>query len=65
MPWCIVVQVFVDVSSETTAVAKVKVADLPVNMLAITQNTMRVACNNAPKHATVQLLAREMLMKCG
>jgi hypothetical protein len=54
MPWSIIVQVFVDVLSETAAVVKVKVANLPVNMPAVTQNTIRVACNNAPKHATVQ-----------
>jgi hypothetical protein len=45
---------FVDVSSGTTAVIKVKVANLPVNMPAVTQNSTRVACNTAPKHAAVQ-----------
>jgi hypothetical protein len=45
---------FVDVSSETAAVTTVKVANLPVNMPAVTQNSMRVACNTALKHAAVQ-----------
>jgi hypothetical protein len=54
MPQNTVVQMFVDVPLKTAAVTKVKVVNLPVNMPAVTQNSMRVACNNAPKHTTVQ-----------
>jgi hypothetical protein len=47
MPQNTVVQMFVDVLSKTAAVTKVKVVNLPVNMPAVTQNSVRVACNTA------------------
>jgi hypothetical protein len=50
MPQNTVVQMFVDVLLITAAVTKVKVVNLPVNMPAVTHNSMRVACNTASKH---------------